>query len=81
MGAFSIPLLSHAVRYDRATYTFSPEALIVAAAGLAGLINNGGRMRLICHHQLPMDVVQAIVDGQRAAEDAVIGKLCQPGFR
>ena len=64
---FFVPTLSRAVRYDRATYTFSPEALIVAAAGLARLINNGGRMRLICHHQLPKDVVQAIVDGQRAA--------------
>ena len=72
---FFVPTLSRAVRYDRATYTFSPEALIVAAAGLARLINNGGRMRLICHHQLPKDVVQAIVDGQRAAADAVIESL------
>ena len=72
---FFVPVLSRAVRYDRATYTFSPEALIVAAAGLAGLINNGGRMQLICHHQLPKDVVQAIVNGQRAAEDAVLESL------
>ena len=70
-----VPVLAQSVRYDRATYTFSPEALIVAAAGLAGLINNGGRMRLICHHQLPREVVQAIVDGQRAAEDAVLESL------
>ena len=41
---FFVPTLSRAVRYDRATYTFSPEALVVAAAGLAGLINNGGNM-------------------------------------
>ena len=75
---FFVPALSRSVSYDRATYTFSPEALIVAAAGLAGLINNGGQMRLICHHQLPKDVVQAIVDGQRAAEDAVIESL---GYR
>ena len=72
---FFVPTLSRAVRYDRATYTFSPEALIVAAAGLAGLINNGGTMRLICHHQLQKDVVQAIVDGHRAAEDAVLESL------
>ena len=50
---FFVPTLSRAVRYDRATYTFSPEVLIVAAAGLAGLIGNGGSMRLVCHHQLP----------------------------
>ena len=79
---FFVPTLSCSVSYDRATYTFSPEALIVAAAGLAGLINNGGRMRLICHHQLPKDVVQAIVEGQRAAEDAVIENLgCRGLFK
>ena len=72
VAEFFVPVLSRSVGYDRATYTFSPEALIVAAAGLAGLINSGGRMRLICHHELPRDVVQAIVDGQRAAEDAVL---------
>ena len=69
---FFVPTLSSSIRYDRATYTFSPEALIVAAAGLAGLIDNGGSMRLVCHHQLPQDVVQAIVDGHRAAEDIVL---------
>ena len=72
---FFVPTLSRAVRYDRATYTFSPEALIVAAAGIAGLINNGGNMRLICHHQLHKDVVQAIIEGHRAAEDAVLESL------
>ena len=72
---FFVPVLSRAVRYDRATYTFSAEALIVAAAGLAGLINNGGTMRLVCHHELPKDVVNAIVAGERAAEDAVLESL------
>ena len=77
---FFVPTLSRAVRYDRATYTFSPETLIVAAAGLAGLINNGGNMRLICHHQLPKDVVQAVVDGHRAAEDAILESLADRDF-
>ena len=70
-----VPALSRSVRYDRTTYTFSPQSLIVAAAGLAGLINNGGQMRLICHHQLPRDVVKAVVEGHRAAEDAVLESL------
>ena len=77
---FFVPTLSSSVRYDRATYTFSPEALIVAAVGLAGLIDNGGSMRLICHHQLPRDVVQAIVDGHLAAEDAVMDSLANLDF-
>jgi len=68
---FFVPVLQRAVRYDRTTYTFSPQALSVAAAGLAGLVNNDGVMRLICHHELPRDVVCAILAGHRAAEDAV----------
>ena len=77
---FFVPALSSSVRYDRATYTFSPEALIVAGAGLTGLIDNGGSMRLVCHHQLPRDVVQAIIDGHRAAEDAVLDSLANRDF-
>ena len=72
---FFVPLLSHAVRYDRSTFTFSPAALAFAASGLAELINNDGSMRLICHHELPRNVVQAVVDGHLAAEDAVLESL------
>ncbi len=75
VGKFFVPALSHSVYYDRTTYTFGPEALVVAAAGLAGLINNGGRMRLICHHELPKEVVQAVLNGQRAAEDALLDSV------
>lgn len=77
---FFVPSLSRAIRYDRATYTFSPEVLKVAAAGLGGLIANGGSMRLVCHHQLPRDVVQAIIDGHRAAEEAVLNSLSNRDF-
>ena len=72
VGQLFVPLLGSSVRYDRATYTFNARALSNAAAGLAGLIRNGGRMRLICHHKLPRSVVEAILDGQRSAEEAVL---------
>ena len=65
------PLLAQAVRYDRTTYTFSAKGLIAAAAGTAGLIRNGGRIRLICDHSVKEDVLQAIHDGQLDAELAV----------
>ena len=78
--SFFNPTLSRAIRYDRTTFTFSPKALIVAAAGLSGLIDNDGHMRLVCHHQLPRDVVQAIIVGQRAAEDAVMDSLASRDF-
>ena len=76
LGGFFVPALQAAVAYDRATYNFSPESLAVAGAGLAGLISNGGRMRLICQHdKLAPATVRAILDGHRAAEDAVIASL------
>ena len=65
------PLLARAVRYDRTTYTFTAQGLIAAAAGAAGLIRNGGRIRLICDHTVHADVLQAIHDGQMAAADAL----------
>ncbi|MBS7622870.1 hypothetical protein KEJ39_04245 [Candidatus Bathyarchaeota archaeon] len=44
---FYIPVLREAIRYDRATGYFSVESLVHAASGVAGLIRNQGRMRLI----------------------------------
>ena len=69
---FYVPVLSAAVRYDRMTMTFNGQSLSVAAAGIAGLINNGGRMRLICHRELSLEVVKAIQDGLITAENAIV---------
>ena len=53
------PLLAQAVRYHRTTYTFTAKGLIAAAAGAAGLIRNGGRIRLICDHGVHEDVLRS----------------------
>ena len=66
------PLLREAVRYDRTTYTFTARGLIAAAAGTAGLIRNGGRIRLICDHTVHSDILQALYDGQIQAETALL---------
>ena len=55
-----VPTLAQAVRYDRTTYTFSMAGLVEAAAGLAGLVNNQGWIRLICDQQMEPKVVRAI---------------------
>ena len=65
------PLLQEAIRYDRTTYTFTAKGLIAAAAGTAGLIRNGGRIRLICDHTVRSDILQALHDGQIQAETAL----------
>lgn len=62
---FYLPCLSRASRYDRAVGFFSSSMLIEAAFGLAGLIRNGGRMRLLIGHPLSDDDWQAVKDGTR----------------
>ena len=64
IGRLYEPALSESVRYDRTTYGFSPAGLINAAAGIAGLVRNGGRIQLICDQTLEADMVQAVIDGR-----------------
>lgn len=58
---FYIPVLSEAVGYDRLAGFFSSTSLAIAARGVAGLLRNSGRMRLICSPRLSAGDVEAIV--------------------
>ena len=60
---FYIPALERSVRYDRSAGFFSSSALAVAAAGVARLIQNGGRMRLLVGAELSDEDVAAIEAG------------------
>ena len=64
---FYEPALAQAVRYDRTTYTFSAAGLQTAARGVAGLLSNGGRIRLICDHQVTPETHAAIIAGRQQA--------------
>jgi len=44
---FYVPVLENAVTYDRIAGFFSSTSLAIAAKGIAGLINNNGKMRII----------------------------------
>ena len=70
-----VPTLAQAVRYDRTTYTFSMAGLVEAAAGLAGLVNNQGRIRLICDQQMEPKVVRAILDGHANPETELLRRV------
>ena len=72
---FYEPALGQSVAYDRATYTFSAAGLSSAAVGLAGLIRNGGRIRLICHYEMDEPTVRAIMDGQAQAREALLDRM------
>ncbi|MEM4214478.1 MAG: hypothetical protein QXZ28_04750, partial [Candidatus Methanomethylicaceae archaeon] len=80
---FYIPVLKNSVAYDRATGYFSVEALVHAASGVAGLINNGGRMRLILGaHDVPKEIWEAYKMGMISGRDVVenIGKRIAEGL-
>jgi len=68
LNEFYIPALSVSVRYDRAAGFFSSTALSVAAQGIAKLIQNGGRMRLLVGAELSEEDVDAIRKGAELAE-------------
>ena len=70
--SFYIPVLKESVAYDRATGYFSVESLVHAASGVAGLINNGGRMRLILGaHDVPKELWEAYQMGLRSGKEIV----------
>jgi len=47
---FYSPVLEQSVRYDRVAGYFSSRVFASAARGVAGLVRNGGKMRLITSH-------------------------------
>ena len=67
VAEFYEPALARAVRYDRTTYTFSADGLKTAARGIAGLLANSGRIRLICDHKVTPETHAAIVAGRQQA--------------
>ena len=65
---FYIPALASSVRYDRSAGYFSSSALAVAAQGVAYLIKNGGKMRLLVGAHLDPKDVEAINSGHSMAD-------------
>lgn len=68
---FYVPALSRTVRYDRKAGFFSSSALVVAATGLARLVANQGRMRLLVGVRLSEEDIEAIAAGYARREQAL----------
>ena len=62
---FIIPILKESISYSRLSGYFSTNSLIVTAAGLAGLIQNGGHMKLVVGAH---DVNQELSDAYELSE-------------
>lgn len=81
LNDFYIPALERSVRFDRAAGFFSSAALAIAAAGIVRLIQNGGRMRLLCGAELSREDVEAVRRGDElrgVVEQALVGCLAEP---
>ncbi|AXN38133.1 SNF2-related protein [Peribacillus butanolivorans] len=66
---FYNPVLSVAKVYDRVSAYFSSKALAAYAKGLSGLINNGGKMRLIVSLEISEDDFESIKRGYALREE------------
>lgn len=57
---FYVPVLENAVSYDRIAGFFSSSSLAIAARGIAGLVKNNGKMRLIACPRLNKDDIDIL---------------------
>ena len=72
---FYNPALECAVQYDRLTGYFSADSLALAARGIAALIANDGRMRLIVGLTLGPAEQEALAEGYDLREQ-IAARLC-----
>lgn len=70
--------MSEAVRYDRLTGYFSSTILALAARGVAGLVQNGGRMRLVSSPQFTEQDIEVLTSNPSETE---IDNLISDRFR
>jgi len=68
---FYIPVLDKSIRYDRAVGFFSSTALIEITRGLAGLIRNKGKVRIIASPRLSQEDIEAITYGYKSRYEII----------
>lgn len=66
---FLIPSLKEAVKYDRAVGFFSSSALLDLTVGIKKLVENSGKIRVICSPRLSEEDVQAIKMGYKTRKE------------
>lgn len=69
VDSFYIPVLENAIQYDRIAVFFSSSSLAIASKGLAGLIKNKGKMRLIACPQLQkydVEIIKQVCEGENS---------------
>ena len=75
---FYVPALSEAISYDRLTFSFTSGALAAAATGFAGLIRNGGRMRILAAPELtPADKAALTSSADSSEFDEKVSRILE----
>lgn len=72
MELFYVPALMRSVSYDRGVGFFTSAWMRLAAAGLAGLAENGGRARIIASPKLEPEDAAALAEGAEALRDKTL---------
>lgn len=72
VNEFYIPCMKRSVLYQRAVGYFTSHGLAYAAAGVAHLIQSGGKIQLIASPQLTTEDIAAIQKGSIARQDVVV---------
>lgn len=89
VNGFYVPALAESVEYDRSVGFFSSASLALAARGVAGLIHNRGKMRLVVSPHLserdvaiirqaesnPESVIESIMSEVLMDVDALAGEI------
>lgn len=77
MELFYVPALARSVSYDRGVGFFTSGWMRMAAAGLAGLAENGGKARIIASPKLEPEDVAALAEGSDAMRDETLRATLQ----
>lgn len=72
---FYVPVLQESTHYRRLAGFFTSASLAVAARGIVGFIQNGGRMKLLACPRLTREDVDVIRDGADHPEDYLASGL------
>lgn len=72
---FYVPSLSASVLYRRAVGYFTSNSITLAMQGIAALIKNGGKMRLVASPHLTPEDIEALKLGYRSREEIITASL------
>lgn len=60
---FLLPALKESVEYDRAVGFFSSTSLLSITLGIKELVNNDGKIKIICSPKLSDEDIKSITEG------------------